>query len=79
MLSSLRICVILEQLSLYVLYSNGSSIFFAKEFIKDFPHGPVVKNLLANARAMVDPWSRKIPHATGQLSLCTTTTEARTV
>ena len=78
MLSSLRICVILEQLSLYALYSNGASIFFAKEF-KDFLHGPVVKNLLANARDMVDPWSRKIPHATGQLSLCTMTTEARTV
>ena len=24
-----------------------------------------------------DPWARKIPHATGQLSLCATTTEAR--
>ena len=26
---------------------------------------------------MFDPWSGKIPLATGQLSLCTTTTEAR--
>ena len=26
-----------------------------------------------------DPWSRKIPHAMGQLSLCTTSTEACTL
>ena len=39
-----------------------------------FPGGLVVKNLPANAG---DTWSRKIPHAAEQLSLCVTTTEAR--
>ena len=37
-----------------------------------FPGGSAVKILPANAG---DPWSRRIPHATGQLSPCTTTTE----
>ena len=36
------------------------------------PGGSAVKNLPANAG---DPWCRRIPHATGQLSPCTTTTE----
>ena len=34
---------------------------------KDFPGGPVVKNSPANGRDKVDPWSGRIPHATGQL------------
>ena len=41
--------------------------------------GPVVKNLPANARDMgsiLGPGT-KIPHAAGQLSLSTTSTEAR--
>ena len=41
----------------------------------DFLDGPVVKNPLANAGNM-DPWSRKVPHAVGHLSLCTIITEA---
>ena len=37
----------------------------------------VLKNPPANAGGYrFDPWSGKIPHALGQLSLCTTTTEA---
>ena len=39
----------------------------------DFPVGAVGKNPPANR---FDPWSRKIPHATEQLSPRTTTTEA---
>ena len=43
---------------------------------RDFPAGPVVENLPANAGGhRFDPWSRKIPHATGQLSPCPTPTE----
>ena len=35
-----------------------------------FPGGSVVKNLPAKARQHgFDPWSRKIPHASGKLSL----------
>ena len=42
----------------------------------DFLGGAVDKNPRANARVPVfDPWFRKIPHVTEQLSLCTTTTE----
>ena len=46
----------------------------------DFPGGPVVKNPPANVGSMwrhgFDRWSRKIPHAERQLSLCVTTTES---
>ena len=38
----------------------------------DFPGSSVVKNLPANAG---DHWSRRIPHATEQLSPCATTME----
>lgn len=40
------------------------------------PGGPGGENLLANAGAQLDHWSRKIPHAKEQQSLCSTTTEA---
>ena len=43
----------------------------------DFPGGPVVKNMPCNAgdsSSTPDPGT-KIPHAVGQLSLCTATTE----
>ena len=44
----------------------------------DFPGDPVVKTPLANAGGpRFHAWSRKIPHATGQLSPCTITTEAQ--
>ena len=46
----------------------------------DFPGDPVVKTPLANAGGPgFHAWSRKIPHATGQLSPCSTTTEAYTL
>ena len=32
-----------------------------------FPGGAVVKTSPANGRDKVDPWSRRIPHAMGQL------------
>ena len=42
----------------------------------DFPGGPVVKNLPANVGDHgFSPWSGKISHAAGQLSLCATRTE----
>ena len=43
----------------------------------DFPGGPVVKNLPYNAgdAGLIPGQGAKIPHATGQLSLRTTTTE----
>ena len=43
----------------------------------DFPGGPVVKNLPSNAGdvGLIPDWGTKIPHATGQLSPCATTTE----
>ena len=44
---------------------------------RDFPDGPVVKNLPYNAKDMgsIPGQGAKIPHATEQLSLCATTTE----
>ena len=43
----------------------------------DLPGGPVVKNLPYMQETQLDSWSwsEKIPHATGQLSPCTKTTE----
>ena len=42
----------------------------------DFPVGTVDKNPPANeGHTEFDPWFRKIPHATGQLSPCTATIE----
>ena len=42
----------------------------------DFPGGPGVKILLGKAGTGIDPCSEKIPYASGQLSSCTTTSEA---
>ena len=46
---------------------------------RDFPRGPVAKNLLSSpgdVSLISGPtWSTKIPHATEQLSPCTATTE----
>ncbi|KAI4580836.1 hypothetical protein MJG53_010378 [Ovis ammon polii x Ovis aries] len=43
---------------------------------QDFPGSPMVKNPPANAEDVgFDPWSRKIPHSTGQRNACVTTTE----
>ena len=44
----------------------------------DFPGGSVVKTPPSNARdaRLIPGWGAKIPHATGHLSLCTTTREA---
>ena len=48
----------------------------AKKEVRGFPGGAVVKNPPANTGDPGSkPWSRKIPHATEQLSLCATTTE----
>ena len=47
--------------------------------MEKFPGGPVAKNrpVYAEWRGHVlKPWSRKIPHAARQLSLCTRTTES---
>ena len=43
----------------------------------DFPGGLAVKNLPSNAgdAGSIPGWGTKIPHASGQLSPCTTTTE----
>ena len=44
---------------------------------RDFPGGPVVKNPPSNAggAGLIPGLGTKIPHGTGQLSLCATTTE----
>ena len=44
---------------------------------RDFPGGPVVKNLPSNAgdKGSIPGQGTKIPHAMGQLSPCATTTE----
>ena len=44
---------------------------------RDFPGGPVVKNLPSNAgdAGLIPGWGTKIPHAVGQLSPSATTME----
>ena len=51
--------------------------FPVKRHYGGFPGGSVVKNLPANAGDMglIPGWSWNIPHATEQLSPCTTATE----
>ena len=58
-----------------VLEAPQMSQWLIKTTAEDFPGGTVDKTLPANAEDMGWPWSRKIPHALGQLSLCTTTIE----
>ena len=50
---------------------------FSKSKIWDFPGGPVVKNLPSSGGdvGLIPGWGTKIPHATGQLNPCDTTTE----
>ena len=59
-------------------YQNTHDIFHTTGTndpkIWGFPGGRVVKNLPANAHRFRS-WSKKIPRAMEQLSLCTTTTE----
>ena len=43
--------------------------------VGDFPSGPLVKNLPANAGHTGSICSEKIPHAMGQIIPCTSTTE----
>ena len=42
---------------------------------RDFPGGPVVKNLPANVADTFDPWYGKTPHARKQRDPCATPTE----
>ena len=46
--------------------------------MRDFPGGPVVKNPPSNAGngGSIPDWGTKIPHASGQLSLCAAATES---
>ena len=53
--------------------SSSAKELRAKKLLADFLGGAVVKNPPANAG--FNPWPGKIPHATEQLSPCTTTTE----
>ena len=47
-----------------------------KNYRQDFPGDTVDKNPPAKAGDVGSPWSRRIPHAMEQLSLCATTTES---
>ena len=61
----------------------GSLVLSGKEIViknlraRDFPGGPAVKNTPSNAgdAGSIPGWGTKIPHAVGQLSQCTATTE----
>ena len=52
---------------------------FIEKIRRDFPGAPVAENLPCNAGDMgsIPGGGTKIPHATGQLSPCATTTEAQ--
>ena len=54
---------------------ESQSYILAEQGTLGFPGGPVVKNLPCNAGDTVRSLARKIPHAVGQLSLCSTTIE----
>ena len=57
------------------MYLYPSPSFKNRSFL-DFTGGSAVKNVPANARShRFNPWSRKIPHAVEQLSLCITAIE----
>ena len=58
---------------------SGNIEIEIKNNYKDFPDGPVVKNLPCKAEdtGSIPGWGTKIPHAAGQLSPRATTTEAR--
>ena len=51
--------------------------FIENNTVRDFPGDPVANNLPCNAQAagLIPGWGTKIPHASGQLNLCATTTE----
>ena len=57
------------------IHSFAPVFILKKYYGEGFPGVSVVKNLPDNAGDMFDPWSRKIPHASKQLSPSTTTTE----
>ena len=52
----------------------ASDNFYVRKDSGDFPGSPVVKNSPCNAGTQVDPWSREILRAAGQLSPGVTTT-----
>ena len=66
----------INYLFLYFIISRPIlTMSYKYRFQGDFPGGSVVKNLPCNAGDMglIPGWGTKIPHATGQLSLCATT------
>ena len=71
-------CIFILHLSCNYIASSAFILshktFIAKLKKRDFPGGSVDKN--PSAKAGVDAWSRKIPRATEQLSLCVTTAES---
>ena len=56
---------------------NKQNLKLKIQYHWDFPGGPVVKNSPSNAgdTGSIPGQGTKIPHATGQLSPCTTTAE----
>ena len=60
---------------MYVL--KGHICYKSTIYFRDFPGGPVVKNLPYNAGDMgsISGWGTKFPHAAWQLRLLTTSTE----
>ena len=54
------------------------SVYCTTMWIRDFPGGPVVKNLPCNAgdTGLIPGWGNKIPHTAEQLSPHITTTES---
>ena len=58
------------------IHDNSFCLYFwtIESNHRDFPGGPVVKN--AGDAGSTPGWRTKIPHATGQLSLCVATTES---
>ena len=68
----------LWKLTFTFLILSPPLMLFENVFVGDFPGGPVVKNppSCAGDAGSIPGRGTKIPHAAGQLSLCTATTEA---
>ena len=63
----------------FCFYSSCVFILFMSYLRRDFPGGPVVKNLCQCREHRFNPWSGRISHATGHLSLCSATRKAITM
>ena len=76
----LNLGVLTQYSARYTVGGPAKCVLLVVQPLRDFPGGPVIKNLPLNAGrvASIPGWETKIPRAMGQLSLYTPTTKAHT-